>query len=108
MRLSGWTLLVCAMALWLFTIGLADAGTITVQQYRDGGAGRIVVPITNTLDTGDAPSTLQFDLQYDPAQITPVERFFLEPTDAAHRQYEALRAFFIEGLPSHEAARRFG
>jgi hypothetical protein len=32
----------------------------------------------------------------------------LEPSSPTHRQYEALRAFFVEGLPSAEAARRFG
>jgi transposase len=35
-------------------------------------------------------------------------RFFLEPKNAAHRQYEALRAYFVENLPSAEVARRFG
>jgi hypothetical protein len=35
-------------------------------------------------------------------------RRFLEPTNSTHRQYEALRAFFVEGLPSAEAAIRFG
>lgn len=35
-------------------------------------------------------------------------QYFLEPSNATHRQYEALRAYFIEGLPSAEAARRFG
>jgi transposase len=35
-------------------------------------------------------------------------RLFLEPSNSNHRQYEALRAFFIEGVPSAEAARRFG
>jgi hypothetical protein len=35
-------------------------------------------------------------------------RAFLEPINPLHRQYEALRAYFIEGLPSAEAARRFG
>jgi hypothetical protein len=35
-------------------------------------------------------------------------RFFLEPLNALHRQYEALRAYFVEHLPSAEAARRFG
>jgi hypothetical protein len=35
-------------------------------------------------------------------------RFFLEPINPLHRQYEALRADFVEGLPSAEAARRFG
>jgi len=33
---------------------------------------------------------------------------FLEPKNATHRQYEALRAFFVEGLPSTVAAQRFG
>jgi len=33
---------------------------------------------------------------------------FLEPANATHRQYEALRAYFVEGLSSIEAARRFG
>jgi hypothetical protein len=37
-----------------------------------------------------------------------LRRRFLEPTGAAHRQYEALRAFFVDGLPSAEAAARFG
>src|SRR5262249_55401542 len=33
---------------------------------------------------------------------------FLEPSNSTHRQYEALRAFFVEGLPSAQAAARFG
>jgi hypothetical protein len=40
--------------------------------------------------------------------LTELERVFLEPTDPTHRQYEALRAYFVEGLPSQEAAKRFG
>ena len=32
----------------------------------------------------------------------------MEPSNSTHRQYEALRAFFVEGLPSAEAAARFG
>ncbi|HUF09796.1 MAG TPA: hypothetical protein VMO47_10775 [Rhodothermales bacterium] len=35
-------------------------------------------------------------------------RFFLSPEKPAHRQYEALRAYFVDGEPSHEVARRFG
>ncbi len=35
-------------------------------------------------------------------------RRFLRPSNAAHRQYEALRAFFVDGVPSAEAAARFG
>jgi len=33
--------------------------------------------------------------------------FFLSPEGPLHRQYEALRAYFVEQLPSAEAARRF-
>jgi len=40
--------------------------------------------------------------------ITECRRYFLEPRQARQRQYEALRAYFIENLPSAEAARRFG
>jgi hypothetical protein len=35
-------------------------------------------------------------------------RFFLAPDAALHRQYEALRGFFVEGAPSHVVAHRFG
>jgi len=37
-----------------------------------------------------------------------LERAFLEPTNVTHRQYEALRAFFVEKAPSKEVAERFG
>jgi hypothetical protein len=43
-----------------------------------------------------------------PKKLTDLARIFLEPSNSTHRQYEALRAFFVEGLPSAEAARRFG
>jgi len=33
--------------------------------------------------------------------------FFLEPANPTHRQYEALRAYFVDQLPSAEVARRF-
>ena len=39
---------------------------------------------------------------------SPDARFFLVPEKPLHRQYEALRAFFVDGQPSHEVARRFG
>jgi hypothetical protein len=43
-------------------------------------------------------------------QITssPDENFFLSPQFPLQRQYEALRAFFLEQQPSHQVARRFG
>jgi len=34
--------------------------------------------------------------------------YFLQPANSTHRQYEALRAYFVDKLPSAEAARRFG
>jgi transposase len=37
-----------------------------------------------------------------------LRRFFLEPLLPKHRQYEALRAFLIEGRPAQEVARAFG
>ena len=33
--------------------------------------------------------------------------FFLSPESPLQRQYEALRCFFVEGLPSHQVAARF-
>jgi hypothetical protein len=42
------------------------------------------------------------------SQITYEARFFLEPLHASQRQYEALRAFFVEGLSGAETAARFG
>ena len=44
----------------------------------------------------------------EPKKLTDVSRVFLEPSNATHRQYEALRAFFVDGLPGAEVARRFG
>jgi hypothetical protein len=35
-------------------------------------------------------------------------RRFLEPSTSTHRQYEALRAFFVDGLPAAEVAAQFG
>src|SRR4051794_4320829 len=33
---------------------------------------------------------------------------FLTPQNTTHRQYEALRAYFVEQLPGPEVAQRFG
>jgi transposase len=43
-----------------------------------------------------------------PFDLTKARRFFTEPATARQRQYEALRAFYVERVPSAEAARRFG
>jgi len=37
-----------------------------------------------------------------------VDQAFLTPQNSNHRQYEALRAYFVERLPGPEVARRFG
>ncbi len=39
---------------------------------------------------------------------TRCRKFFLEPRETYHRQYEALRAFFVEGRPLNEIAQQFG
>jgi hypothetical protein len=41
-------------------------------------------------------------------KLTDLARLFCEPANATQRQYEALRAFFVDGLPGAEVARRFG
>src|ERR1700694_1236862 len=43
-----------------------------------------------------------------PLSLTDCQRFFEQPTTARQRQYEALRAYFLEEVPSAEAARSFG
>jgi transposase len=43
-----------------------------------------------------------------PKELSKLRRFFLEPLLPKHRQYEALRAFLIEGRPAKEVARTFG
>jgi len=43
-----------------------------------------------------------------PKKITKLAHLFLQPSNSTHRQYEALRAYFVEGLSNKEAARRFG
>jgi hypothetical protein len=41
-------------------------------------------------------------------KLTSLADRFLQPVNSTQRQYEALRAYFVEGLPSAEAAARFG
>ena len=43
-----------------------------------------------------------------PKSLTACRRFFLEPRETKQRKYEALRAYFVEGLPSAKAAAAFG
>jgi hypothetical protein len=43
-----------------------------------------------------------------PVDISVCRRFFLEPRHPRQRQYEALRAYFVEGRPVKDVARAFG
>ena len=43
-----------------------------------------------------------------PYNLTDPRGFFLQPALPKQRQYEALRAYFVEGRPSQEVARAFG
>ena len=43
-----------------------------------------------------------------PFSLTDPRAFFLEPAVPRQRQYEALRAYFVEARPSQEVARAFG
>ena len=41
-------------------------------------------------------------------KLTDLAPIFLEPRNSTHRQYEALRAYFVDGVPSKEVAELFG
>src|SRR3989304_8838888 len=41
-------------------------------------------------------------------ELTNPTQFFLNPRSPRQRQYEALRAYFVQGLPSAEVAHAFG
>jgi hypothetical protein len=43
-----------------------------------------------------------------PKDLSDIRSFFLAPESPKQRQYEALRAYFVEGIPSGEVARAFG
>lgn len=43
-----------------------------------------------------------------PLDLSACRQFFLEPRQPRQRQYEALRAYFVEGRPAPEVARAFG
>lgn len=40
--------------------------------------------------------------------LTPEAKFFLEPSCSKQRQYEALRAYFVENLPAKDVAEMYG
>jgi hypothetical protein len=43
-----------------------------------------------------------------PKELSQLRRFFLEPRLPKHRQYEALRAYLVEGRPAKDVAHDFG
>jgi transposase len=52
-------------------------------------------------------ATSQQHFKFDNS-LSPEARFFLEPEQPKQRQYEALRAYFVENLPPKDVAARFG
>ena len=44
----------------------------------------------------------------NPSELSELEKVFLTPRNTAHRQYEALRAYFVEGRPGKKVADQFG
>jgi hypothetical protein len=47
-------------------------------------------------------------MPYQTKERLTLGRHFLEPANSTHRQYEALRAYYVEGLTSVEVAKQFG
>src|ERR1700686_1713757 len=47
-------------------------------------------------------------MESSPDALTHETRFFLEPASSAQRQYEAFRAYFVEGASTAAVSRRFG
>ena len=47
-------------------------------------------------------------MESSPDELTSESRFFLEPASSAQRHYEALRAYFVEGLSSTDVSHLFG
>jgi len=47
-------------------------------------------------------------MEDSPVALTDEARFFLQPTTPAQRQYEALRAYFVDCTSTADVARRFG
>jgi hypothetical protein len=43
-----------------------------------------------------------------PKELSDIRRFFLQPALPRQRQYEALRAYFVDDRPAHEVATAFG
>src|SRR3972149_6526955 len=63
---------------------------------------------SSSLDTANGMCHYNYMHIRVPFILTDPHRFFLEPTLPKQRQYEALRAFFVEGHPSQAVARAFG
>jgi hypothetical protein len=47
-------------------------------------------------------------MPFQPKQRLTFAKHFLEPANSHHRQYEALRAYFVEQRPAAEVAQQFG
>lgn len=54
------------------------------------------------------PNRVETHILSESPLLTREALAFLTPTNATHRQYEALRAYFVDHLPGTEVAKRFG
>ena len=57
--------------------------------------------------TSPADAGILSVMQDSPDSLTQEARFFLLPTSPAQRQYEAIRAYFVERVSTEEVSRRF-
>ena len=76
-----------------------------------GNLGEICTnPYSNRSNQFDVIRSLwiAFRAMSAPIDLTDPAHFFLTPEQTRHRQYEALRAYFVEHQPSVEVARAFG
>src|SRR3989442_1401192 len=97
--------------------GIADAFQATPREA--GGRDRTGSPVAGRAGLGPVGPPRGLDTRgwvyyraglpiSAPKDLIACRQFFLESTDPKQRQYEALRAYFVEGRSSQEVARAFG
>jgi hypothetical protein len=59
------------------------------------------------VDTGAAAYHYIHMSSIEPKDLTAYKKFFEEPSTPKQRQYEALRAYYVEGLPGNDVAKKF-
>ena len=85
----------------------AQRGLLIKLYCDDSEAERLVTSGARAL-TLHTMASYRRPVNRTPLSITDTAKYFLEPSHPKQRQYEALRAFYVEGMTSAEAAREFG